>query len=831
MAETTDTVARFAVIVDADASSADNAADQLDRLRKQIEGDRKALGGMRAALGAMKGDTIGAADSIKKLQDEIAIRKVVVAQSQAEYIALGGSFEAAARGAAGLNAAKPTIDTAAFEAAHKALEGLSLNQVKDKLAADTKALGELEGAFRRLGGDAAPATATLAKLRSEISAHKASVAAAQDKYLGLGGSLSALTDKIPEHPIKKFGSALSELGPAADVLPGPAGNVIRSLDGMRALLTTGGVVVGFVALAAAVLGVTAAFVAGYASLAKYALAMSGLRRDEELSLAAIGATTAALRKTPESALNDLPELFDEIAQGSATSRDQIAKMGTELLKAGVTGHNLDEALNAAATKAAVFGDSAGDAFVKTAIAANGTAGGIDRLAAKVDAQLGGLAQEKLLGLDVQLAKVKEGFASIFGGLRITGFLRNLKQVTDLFSQNTASARALRTLFQSLFSPFESDSKTAGLAVRRFFQGMIIGALQLGIWFQKLRIKYNETFGDSKFLADLDSAKVALFLGKAAVVGLTVAFGLAAAAIVGVAAVLGTIALSAAAVVAPVVALGAVVWGVANVVSDGIKWMVDQFQWLIANIKDLSWSDVGNGILDGLLEPFRNPKKVLDAVVGLGKSMITSFKSSLGIASPSKVFAAATDMTTEGSVQSFRRGKPKVQQAARELAPPANVLEKSFERSGEFAGFRFSASARASVKRSSLVPSTQQAAPQRPFRPLLAPFPRPLPQRQQSAPAERYRPPAIPRATQLGAPSISVDAPAIAPPARSPAQPPAASRGASDSGRSIRVGDVYVSIGGDASKEISPGQAKAHATSIRDELIGLLRASNFKAGAP
>lgn len=73
------------------------AATALEQLRKKIERDTLVLRQMQAALGRLRGTSQKGTEQFRALQAQIAAQRDAVARSQARFLALGGSFETAAK--------------------------------------------------------------------------------------------------------------------------------------------------------------------------------------------------------------------------------------------------------------------------------------------------------------------------------------------------------------------------------------------------------------------------------------------------------------------------------------------------------------------------------------------------------------------------------------------------------------------------------------------------------------------------------------------------------------------------------------------------------------
>src|SRR5690606_10982339 len=143
----------------------------------------------------------------------------------------------------------------------------------------------------------------------------------------------------------------------------------------------------------------------------------------------------------------------------------------------------------------------------------------------VRARLGPIAQRQLLSLGVQARKLREDLSSIFNNVRVDGMLGGIRKVTELFSQSTATGRALRTLAESFLQPLADSIEGVSPLVRDFFRGMVLAALEFAIAIQEVRLWLRNTFGDSKILATFRSLRVAFNLGRAILAVLAGAFGL------------------------------------------------------------------------------------------------------------------------------------------------------------------------------------------------------------------------------------------------------------------------------------------------------------------
>jgi hypothetical protein len=522
----------------------------------------------------------------------------------------------------------------------------ALEDLKDKITSDTNSLREMQKALRNLQGGTAVNISQFRDLKDKIAAQKASIAAATQSYLTLGGNFKD-TGKKSVEAAKGFGS----LTDAARAAPGPLSSLSGKLGSINSILAGGAMAAGLLLVAAAITAVTVAAVAGFAALARYGIGVADARRNELLQLEGLtklrfgwfglaGAMAPAADKA-----SFLQSTIDGVSQSVALGRDQVAGYAEDLYRAGLRGGNLQAALKGVATTAAVQGEAAAGAFKGMAMSAALTGHSVKALADDVQARLGGIAAAQLLSLDVQSKKLHESFAMIFSGLKIDKLLEGLNSITSMFSQNAATGRALKALVDGLFGPLiDQVSGPASLLVKRFFQGMTIAALLLGITVLRLRNYFRATFGDTHILKSLDIMRVAVAAGAGVVLGFAAAVviaGVALATFVGF-------------VTAPIA--GIVLLGVA--IYQGIK-ALGRFISAAARVG----ADLVEGIIGGIKS---GASGVISSLENLGSDAMAAFKKKLGIASPSRVAMRAAIEVPRGMAGGIRAGKPDVDRAMSSL---------------------------------------------------------------------------------------------------------------------------------------------------------------------
>lgn len=492
--------------------------------------------------------------------------------------------------------------TATFKIALK--DGLSkesadaaraLEDLKKKLKDDTAALSAMEVALRRMKGATDKDTVGIALLNDAIKKQKNGIASVQGKIIGLGG-------------------LMEKTGEKAEYMAG-------SLYGVGSAIAESAIAAGAVGIAAAMITLTAATLGVTVALLKYGIAQSEARRNELLRF---GAMRTVFGRSMQGA-RDLQEAIDSTSDRTAAGREQITGYASSLYRAGFRGEELQRRL--------------------------------DRLTIR---GLGGsaVAEARLDSLDVIAEKLHENVGRIFDGLDVASFARQLRSVTEVFSQATVEGKALKMIFESVFQPFLTAIGETAPFFRAFIDGAIIATLKLAIQFQRLRRWYYQTFGPVS-VHEAEHLTGALEAGKVVVYGLALGLGVAAAAV----AFLGLAAVGLAAVLAaPFIAAYLAAESAYN-----------QFNEFIDTVKalftDTDWASLGTslvqGLIDGVYSMFPN---FTGAIEQLAASATGTIQNALGIHSPSRVFAEFGRQIPAGLAMGMEEGVPNVERAAEDMAP-------------------------------------------------------------------------------------------------------------------------------------------------------------------
>lgn len=525
----------------------------------------------------------------------------------------------------------------------------ALEKLRQKIDADQKSLRAMHAAMARLKGGTVTNVAAFRQLRERITAQKSAIAKAQGEFTELGGTFETVTEAATE----VAESGLGDLLKAAQKTPGPIGALVSRIGGLKGLLAGGplvagalGLAAGFLAVAAASAALVTAVAAATAQLLRFGIVQADARRSERLALEGLVRRRTWTGLAAGSA-SELQSAIDRVSDSTATGRGEVSGYAQQLYRMGLRGDALSEALEGVAITTSVMGEAAGRRFAGMAAGAARTGRSVRALADDVRARLGGIAGQQALSLDRQFQQLRENAGRIFETLKIEGFLRALRQVTSLFSQSTASGRALRQLVEVLFQPMLDGLADAGPAARRFFQGMILGAQRLTIGVLRLRNRFLSTFGGGSVMRAIDLQSVALNAGTAIVVAFAAAVVTAGVVLGGLAAIVGVVAAGVAVLAAPLILAGAALYGVIEAGRQVLVW------W-----ENTDWAKLGTAIVSGLVNGLRQGRALVQSSIrSLATEATRALRESLQIRSPSRVFADLGRQIPRGLAAGVEAGAP------------------------------------------------------------------------------------------------------------------------------------------------------------------------------
>jgi hypothetical protein len=496
----------------------------------------------------------------------------------------------------------------------------ALRQLKDDIDSDRRALAQMQSAMRDLKSATTPNVDSIGKLQKSMDQLKARIADNRAKMVEMGGAFGKSRSQADGYKSK-----LTELGKIAQGVPGPIGRLSSAVSQLAMKFKGGGLAGAILAVVAAIVAMGVATGLAAKKLADLSIASAEARRNELLRLEGmtrIRTATSMYFGLAAGKASDIQAAIDRVSASVSIGRDKVAEYAIQLHGAGQRGANLEKSLEAVAVASSGAGDAQAQwvASMSTGLALTGRS--VDAYAQRVKNQFGGVVQQKMLSLEVQAQKLKESQDTLFNNVDIGPLLKAEKALNDIFSQSTASGRALRDLFGRIAQPLIDGMVQLKTVTKIFFQEAIIAELQLEIAYYKLRNALRSVFAGGSVQENVKKLGAGL-----TVVALAVGvIGLALAAIVlpmlfmmiaGLAIIAVGIAGLTLTLAAPFLLMGAAIYGVIS---------------LFESIDFAKW---GKRIRDGLLAPL---KAIPGLFKWLGKMIGKEFADSLEISSPSKVFA-------------------------------------------------------------------------------------------------------------------------------------------------------------------------------------------------
>lgn len=640
-------------------------------------------------------------------------------QIRSEQSALAGLQAKAATAGAAVGAQSAYVKDLQAQLGGAGLSGKQFDALGAKVAAATAKLHALQKAEASAKGGAADKGANVGKLQTHLPNLKVKA-----DFANAEGAAKKLKDAASG--AEETGASFRQLGAAAGETDGPLGNMVRTIGKFKAAGAAGAAL----AIVGVIIAIATAAIAGAIALTRFALAMADAARSSALmSGAAAGSAKGG---------EELERVINDVANKSPLARDKIAEMARAMEVAHLQGRNMQNALEAATTAASAIGDGAASAFTSIAessqkarrfllskqdlegtgvafaevaaslakgmgisVAAATTliqrggvsvAKGLEAMNAAVQAKFGKTVAAQMISLTTQMAKLKENFGRLFDGINIEPFLEGLKTITDLFSDQTVTGAALKTLFNSIFTPLAEASGGIFPIISAFLRGMVIATLSAYLGFMKVRAAIREAFGGDS-AGSIDWIKTAMVAGQiavisigAALIALVVIIGLVAVSAIIMAAILlapfllaaaGVYLLIAAfdwvtttlndAVIGAFRAAGAAISGFFSSAWESVKSAALAIGNAVLSIADIDLSAAGMNIVNGLVNGIKSGiSAVVGAVTSLGSAAKSAFTGNLLIRSPSQVFHAYGEYTAQGFGEGVESGIPDANDSIKKL---------------------------------------------------------------------------------------------------------------------------------------------------------------------
>jgi hypothetical protein len=289
----------------------------------------------------------------------------------------------------------------------------------------------------------------------------------------------------------------------------------------------------------------------------------------------------------------MQNVIDRVSVSTARSREELVGYAAQVRAARFSGKDFETVLKTMAIAGAGGNKERSAQFLAMARDARYFGKSIDELADRVKKKLGPLADEELLGIDVQLKNLGKNIKWIFGGSDIEPILKVTQSFLSLLNAGSPSATSLRDAITLLVET----------AINKFLKLTIV-LLKTYIWIKEHH--------------------AAWMMIKIAIIGVATIFGVLAAAMLIVVGIAWTLlAISA----LPFVIMGAAIYGVIWAI--GALW---------GKFKAFSFASMGTSIIDGIVSGIKSAGSAIWAALkGVIGGAVDSVKDFLGISSPSKLF--------------------------------------------------------------------------------------------------------------------------------------------------------------------------------------------------
>lgn len=523
----------------------------------------------------------------------------------------------------------------------------ALEKLQDTITKGTGKLATMQAAMRRLKSGGQEGSEAFRKMQASIENQKKAIGAAQAKYLELGGTIE-------------------QLGRRKVKLPKPDVSKVDASSGLArgaALGTLFAHVLMKVAHAAADAAKSVARLA--IGIGSFVLSSANARRDEHIMLEGM-TKVRNIWGIAAGKADDLQAAIDRVSSSTSASRETIYGYAKELYKANFRGKAFNDTLEAMTMVSEIQGTDVAQQYKAMAMGMNIAGLSATQLAERTRKDLGGLMQKYLLSTTVQVRKLKENLQMIASGIPIGGFLKALNEVLGVFRATEPAGKALQTILQSLFGPvFGKNADDAATSLRRFTKQVMIVALDVAIWFARMRRDVKRNVADVKgYLLEklgltIDPTSVDNF--KANLRALQVTFEMLGKVTQVVLFPMKMLFLGVATSLAIVTAA---VYGLGELWHD----VFDKGGWL----------DAGKNIVLGIVEGIKSGAGELwNALKGLAQGAIDVFTGKMKIRSPSRVMMGLGRHTSAGVAVGVNAGRPQVHRAMVRLAPPPAMMRARF----------------------------------------------------------------------------------------------------------------------------------------------------------
>ena len=436
-----------------------------------------------------------------------------------------------------------------------------------------------------------------------------------------------------------------------DEVSGPADEMLSSITGLSGGLT---------GLLGAALGAVAGLGALVVAGAGLALEMSDARAKLDATMNALAGSTQAGQATIA--------MIDQLGASTGLTRDELSSMAEKLMAVGIQGDALKAQLTALASIKALTGDAGVTAYesalaklneglpvtAKQLLALQEAGIPVDAIAKQLgydslpalqkalksgkvsaqqfkDAMTNAVTASGAQALEVQAnslanqwARFKESIGHLFEGVDAGPFLAGLKSVLHLFDADTASGKAMKAAITATFNAIFSLAAKVFPYIKKAIELVIIAALKIYIAFKPVIAAFKQLVSDGG--PSIDFLKFfKLELGGFVAMGQRVANSI-------------------------------------MFVIKAIVFLQNTFQ----HAKDAA-KEMIQGLVDGISN---GAGAVWDAIKAMATGAMDTLKKTLGISSPSKVFAGFGKHVGAGFAQGITGASVQVEHSAGKMSAAA-----------------------------------------------------------------------------------------------------------------------------------------------------------------
>lgn len=373
-----------------------------------------------------------------------------------------------------------------------------------------------------------------------------------------------------------------------------------------------------------------------ADLARELSLMKLGRRDMQAGLTAIAITTSVIGDAAGGVIRGVVQSSAAMKRFTLGARDMWGEY------TGIAGSGL-KSMDVLSALAKQLGVGVGEVEKKLRLGQIKMKDGLRALEAATEARFGKTIQAQMLSINTQFSKAGENLAQMTAGVDLEPALNGLKELLSIFDENTVAGSVLKTVMTEGLGGL---SRALGVLLplgKDFFLEFAIGAMEIYLALRPIGRKIMEWVGP--FL----TAENAATAGKVAIYGVAAAFGL-----IAIAALAAT-----AAIALPFVIAGLAIWALVAGVGAAWDWLVNDAGKAASNLVDSFIGMLKSGV-----------DRAMSAASDLANKVSSAFKSALGIASPSKVFAAYGRYTVQGFAEGVDQEAGSAQGSVEDMAPTA-----------------------------------------------------------------------------------------------------------------------------------------------------------------